>query len=166
MTLYNITQQQLEIISYLEEVGGEATDEVVKALEINRDAFKTKAEAYAHMMLNAESDVTAIDAEIKRLQALKKTKVNMIDRLKDALKNALMLFGAEDSKGIKRFETPILKLSTRKSQSVEVTNENALPAYCFVIKQEVSKTLIKQMIESGQPVEGAELKTNYSVVIR
>lgn len=166
MTLYNITQQQLEIISYLEETGGEATEEVVKALEINRDAFTQKAEAYSHIILNAESDVDAIDAEIKRLQALKKTKVNMVDRLKEALKNALLLFGAEDAKGIRRFETPLLKLSTRKSQSVEVTNENALPPSCFVIKQEVSKTRIKELIENGEELEGAVLKTNYSVIIR
>jgi hypothetical protein len=166
MTLYAITKQQLEIISYLEETGGEATDEVVKALEITRDAFDTKAEAYSHIILQQEGDILQIDAELKRLQALKKTKVNTVERLKEALKNALMIFGEIDPKGIRRFETATLKLSTRKSQSVEVFDEEALPQSCFVIKQEVSKTRIKEMIEAGEEVEGAALKTNYSVIIR
>jgi len=166
MTLYNITQFQLEIIAFLEESGGEANDEVMEALTIARDAFETKAEAYSHIILGAEADINAIDTEIKRLQALKKTKVNTVDRLKEALKNALLLFGSEDSKGIKRFETPLLKLSTRKSQSIEITDEKALPSSCFVVKQEVSKTLIKTLIENGEQIEGASLKTNYSVVIR
>lgn len=166
MTLYNITQYQLEIIAFLEESGGEANEEVMQALEIARDAFEVKAEAYSHIILDADSDILKIDTEIKRLQALKKTKVNMVDRLKEALKNALMLFGKEDDKGIRRFETPILKLSTRKSQSVEITDEKALPSSCFVVKQEVSKTLIKTLIENGEQIEGAALKTNYSVVIR
>jgi hypothetical protein len=97
---------------------------------------------------------------------LKKAKSNTVDRLKDALKNALLLFGVEDAKGIKRFETPLLKLSTRKSQSVEITNENTLPRYCFHVKTEVSKTLIKNAFERGEELEGAVMKTNYSVVIR
>jgi hypothetical protein len=166
MTLYNITQQQLEILSILEDNGGEATEEVVKALEITREAFQSKAEAYAHIILKEEGEADLIDAEIKRLQALKKTKSNNIDRLKDSLKTALLLFGSEDAKGIKRFETPLLKLSTRKSQSVEVINENALPRYCFHVKTEVSKTLIKEAIERGEQLEGAVMKTNYSVIIR
>jgi hypothetical protein len=166
MTLYNITQHQREIISYLEESGGEATEELLKFLEVTREAFEIKAEAYGYLILDAEANVTQIDAEIKRLQALKKTKTNMVDRLKEALKNALMLFGKEDSKGIKRFETPLLKLSTRRSESVEITDEKSLPSSCFVVKHEVSKTLIKTLIETGSVIEGAEIRTNYSVVIR
>jgi hypothetical protein len=166
MTLYNITQQQKEIISHLEESGGEATEELLQYLEVTREAFEMKAEAYSHIILDMDSDIEFVDLEIKRLQAIKKAKSNMVDRLKEALKNALMLFGKEDSKGIRRFETPILKLSTRKSQSVEITDEKALPSSCFVVKHEVSKTLIKTLIETGSVIEGAEIKTNYSVVIR
>lgn len=166
MTLYNITQQQLEIIAYLEEMGGEANEEVVKALEITREAFHGKAEAYSHIILKEEGEASLIDSEIKRLQALKKTKVNTAERLREALKNALLIFGDEDSKGIRRFETPYMKLSTRKSQSIEITDEGALPESCFVIKQEVSKTRIKELIEQGVEVEGAQVKTNYSVTIK
>jgi hypothetical protein len=166
MTLYNITQQQKEIIFYLERSEGEATDELLEYLNVTREAFEMKATAYSHIILEMESDIEFVDSEIKRLQALKKAKSNMVDRLKEALKNALMLFGKEDDKGIWRFQTPVLKLSTRKTQSVEITDEKALPSSCFIVKHEVSKTLIKNLIETGSVIEGAELKTNYSVNIR
>ena len=60
------------------------------------------------------------------MQALKKSKDKTVDRLKETLLAALMLFGQEDSKGVRRYETPLAKLSTRKSVSVEILEEGNL----------------------------------------
>lgn len=166
MNLWEITQEFLALASIIEEAGGEATDELMEELSISRENFSHKAEGYAKLILKWDSEIQAASDEIKRIQALKKTKENSVARLKETLKGALMVFGHEDSKGIKRFETPLVKLSTRKSTSVEITDENALPAGCFVVKREVSKTAIKEMLESGADLEGAQMKDNYSVVIK
>ena len=164
--LWEITQEFLALASLIEEAGGEATDEVMEELAISRENFAHKAEGYARLILKWDSEVDAASAEIKRIQAIKKTKENAVGRLKETLKTALLIFGQEDSKGIKRFETPLIKLSTRKSTSIEITDEQALPQEAFVIKREVSKTAIKELLEAGATIEGASVKENISVVIK
>lgn len=166
MNLWEITQEFLALASLIEEAGGEATDEVMEELAISRENFAHKAEGYAKLILKWDSEVDAASAEIKRIQAIKKTKENAVGRLKETLKTALLIFGQEDSKGIKRFETPLIKLSTRKSTSIEITDENALPQEAFVIKREVSKTAIKELLEAGAAIEGASVRENISVVIK
>jgi len=165
-SLWNITQEFLALASIIEEAGGEATDELMEELAISRENFAHKAEGYAKLILKWDSEIDAAAAEIKRIQAIKKTKENSVGRLKETLKAALLVFGQEDAKGVKRFETPLVKLSTRKSYAVEITDENALPEEAFVIKKEVSKTAIKELLEAGAAIEGASVKENISLQIK
>lgn len=164
--LWEITQEFLALASIIEEAGGEATDEVMEELAISRENFSHKAEGYAKLILKWDSEIDAAAAEIKRIQAIKKTKENSVGRLKETLKAALLIFGQEDAKGVKRFETPLVKLSTRRSTSIEITDENALPEEAFVIKKEVSKTAIKEMLEAGAEIEGASVKESISLQIK
>jgi len=164
--LWSITQEFLALASIIEEAGGEATDELMEELAISRENFAHKAEGYAKLILKWDSEIDAAAAEIKRIQAIKKTKENSVGRLKETLKAALLVFGQEDAKGVKRFETPLVKLSTRKSTSIEITDENALPQEAFVIKKEVSKTAIKELLEAGAAIEGASVKESISLQIR
>ena len=150
----------------MEENGGELTDEIAEELAIRRDNFKDKAEAYAKFILKLESEAEQAAAEIKRIQALKKAKENTVARLKETLLAALMVFIEEDAKGIRRYETPLAKLSTRKSQAVEVLDETILPSEFWVIKKEVIKSSISQAIKDGAEVPGAQLKDNISLSIR
>jgi hypothetical protein len=164
--LWQLTQDELSFISLMEENGGELTDEIAEELAIRRDNFQHKAEAYAKFILKLESESDQAAAEIKRIQALKKAKENTVARLKETLLAALMVFTEEDAKGIRRYETPLAKLSTRKSQAVEVLDEQLIPADFWVIKKEVSKSTISQAIKDGSEVPGAQLKDNISLSIR
>lgn len=150
----------------MEENGGEVNDEIMEELAIRRENFQYKAEAYAKFILKLESEAEQAAAEIKRIQALKKAKENTVQRLKDTLLAALMVFTEEDSKGIRRYETPLAKLSTRKSQSVEILDDTIIPDDFWVIKKEVSKSTISQVIKDGYEVPGAQLKDNISLSIR
>ena len=165
-SLWQLTQEELSFISLMEENGGELTDEIAEELAIRRDNFQHKAEAYAKFILKLESEAEQAAAEIKRIQALKKAKENTVLRLKETLLAALMVFTEEDAKGIRRYETPLAKLSTRKSQAVEVLDEQLIPADFWVIKKEVSKSTISQAIKDGEEVPGAQLKDNISLSIR
>lgn len=158
--------EELSFIELMEENGGELTDEIAEELAIRRDNFKYKAEAYAKFILKLESEADAAAAEIKRIQALKKAKENTIARLKESLLAALMVFTEEDAKGIRRYETPLAKLSTRKSQSVEVLDEASIPPAFWIIKKEVSKSEISKAIKDGESVPGAQLKDNIGLSIR
>lgn len=165
-TLWQLTQEELSFIAMMEENGGEVNDEIMEELAIRRDNFQAKAEAYAKFILKLESEAEQAAAEIKRIQALKKAKENTVLRLRESLLAALMVFTQEDAKGIRRYETPLAKLSTRKSQAVEVLDETLLPSEFWVIKKEVSKSSISQAIKDGEEVPGAQLKDNISLSIR
>ena len=166
MTLWEITQEFLTLASLIEEAGGEATDEVMEELAISRENFTHKAEGYSKLILKWESEVETCLNEIKRIQAIKKTKENAVARLKDTLKAALLVFGQEDAKGIKRYETPLVKLSTRKSQAVEILDEAELPDAFWVVKREVSKSSISEALKAGEEVPGAVMKENVSLQIK
>ncbi len=165
-TLWQLTQEELSFIALMEDNGGELTDEIAEELAIRRENFQAKAEAYAKFILKLESEADQAAAEIKRIQALKKAKENTVARLKETLLAALMIFTEEDAKGIRRFETPLAKLSTRKSQAVEVLDEKELPEAFWVVKKEVSKSTISEAIKAGEQVPGAQLKENISLSIR
>jgi hypothetical protein len=167
MNLYQITQEFLELASIIEDAGGEVNDAILEELAISRDNFSHKAEGYARLILKWDSEIEVASVEIKRIQALKKAKENSVARLKETLLFALQAFGQEDAKtGVKRYDTALFKLSTRKSQAVEITDETTLPDACFVIKREVSKTAIKKIIEEGLYLEGAGIKENVSLQIK
>jgi hypothetical protein len=165
-TLWQLTQDELSFISLMEENGGEVNDEIMEELAIRRDNFQSKAEAYAKFILKLESEAEQAAAEIKRIQALKKAKENTVLRLRESLLSALMVFTEEDAKGIRRYETPLAKLSTRKSVAVEILDEQIIPADYWVIKREVSKSTIGQAIKDGAEVPGAQLRDNISLSIR
>jgi len=167
MNLYQITQEFLELASMIEDAGGEVNDAILEELAISRDNFSHKAEGYARLILKWDSEIEAAAAEVKRIQALKKAKENSVARLKETLLFALQAFGQEDAKsGIKRYDTALFKLSTRRSQAVEITDEASLPDDCFVIKREVSKTAIKKLLEEGLELDGAGMKENVSLQIK
>jgi len=165
-TLWQLTQDELSFIAMMEENGGEVNDEIMEELAIRRENWQYKAEAYAKFILKLESESEQAAAEIKRIQALKKAKENTVLRLRESLLAALMVFTEEDAKGIRRYETPLAKLSTRKSQAVEVLDEQLIPADFWVIKKEVSKSNISQAIKDGAEVPGAQMKDNISLSIR
>lgn len=166
-SLWNITQEFLALASLIEEAGGEATDAVMEELAISRENFAHKAEGYARLILKWESEIDAASAEIKRIQAIKKTKESSVARLKETLLYALQAFGQEDDKtGVKRYETPLFKLSTRRSQAVEIVDETEVPDAFWVVKKEVSKSAISNALKEGEEVPGAVLKENYSVQIK
>lgn len=159
-SLFNITAEALELASALEE--GELTPELETALAINQNELQEKAINYAYVIKSLEGDISAIDEEIKRLQALKKAKTNAIDRMKESVSNAMQLYGME------KLTSPTLSLSLRKSESVEVDLTEALPNDFKITKVTVTpdKIAIKQAIKQGENITGASLKINYNLQIK
>lgn len=167
MNLWQLTQEELAFAALMEETGGEVTDEILEELAIRRENFEDKAHAYTKLILKWEAEVDAAAAEIKRIQAIKKTKENSIDRLRETLKTAVQAFGREDAKtGVRRYETALFKLSLRHSKAVSVVDDTLIPDSFWVVKKEVSKTAISNAIKEGTEVPGAELVENISLQIR
>lgn len=161
-SIFKIQAEYQQIVNELIENGGELTPELELALQITKDNFHSKSENYAFItrQFNAEMDI--IDAEIKRLQQAKKTREKAIERLKANIETAMITFEVD------KIETPLIKISFRKSESVEVEDVNTLPALYKVVKvsESADKLKIKDAIKSGILIEGCSIKVNKNLNIK
>jgi hypothetical protein len=158
--LYEITRETLELASLLETE--EFTPELEAALLINQDQLQVKAGNYAKVIANIQSDSDSIDAEIKRLKAMKDNKDRSISRLKEALRDAMLV------SGIDKIESSLFKLSLRRSEAVEVDVVEALPNAFQNVKNVVTadKIAIKEAIKRGENVMGARIVENFNLQIK
>jgi uncharacterized coiled-coil DUF342 family protein len=160
MNLYEITREALELASLLETE--ELTPELEAMLVINQEQLQAKAGNYAKVIANIQSDADAIDNEIKRLKAMKESRDKKVTWLTESLKNAMLV------SGIEKIESPLFKISLRRSEAVEVDVVEALPSSFQNIKNVVTadKMAIKEAIKKGQTVFGARIVENYNLSIK
>jgi len=162
MNIYKIQNEFQLIISEVINNEGEITPELETALTINKEQLQSKAVDYSYVIKQLDYDCEQIDNEIARLNKLKKVRSNLTDRLKNTVSSAMQLYEVE------KIETPLIKLSFRNSESVEITNESQLDA-CFIVTKTVTspdKKAIKDAIKNGEVVEGATISYNKNLQIR
>ncbi len=173
-SLFDLTDEQQRIEAALEAAGGELTPELEQAMDTNGEALVTKVDGYNAILRKADLQTEAIDAEIKRLQGLKRTKQNAAKSLRAYL---LWVMRTHD---IKKLEGTLCKIYRRRTRSVEIYDEplllkgvqgavdelNAqLPAWCSV-ELKVSKQEIKRAIEGGVPMQGARIADGESLIVK
>jgi hypothetical protein len=162
LNIYQIEKEYLELANQLIESGGECSPELELQLTINQEQLEQKARGYGFVVKQMESDVSIIDAEIKRLGELKKARLKTIERLETTVSNAMQLYQ------INKLETPTLKISFRKSESVEIDDESAI-SFAYLkekITYTIDKTAIKEAIKKGEVVAGARLQINQNIQIK
>jgi len=162
MNIYKIQNEFQLIIAEVINNEGEITPELETALTINKEQLQSKAVDYSYVIKQLDSDCEQIDAELKRLQQLKKVRTNLAERLKDTISDAMNLYEVE------KIETPLIKLSFRNSESVEITNESQLDSRFIVTKMvnTPDKKAIKDAIKNGVYVEGATISYNKNLQIK
>jgi hypothetical protein len=162
MNIFNIQTEYQLLVNELIENGGELTPELELTLQINKDNFHSKSENYAYITKQFDAEMDIIDNEIKRLQQAKKSREKTIQRLKDTIELAMLTFD------IDKIETPLIKISFRKSESVEVSDVNDLPNEFKVIKltETADKLKIKDALKSGVFISGCSIKTNRNLQIK
>ena len=142
--------------------------ESVEDLEVIRELIKqeiqNKSTGIVAVGRNLESNIAAIDTEIKRLQELKRLKQNNITRLKEYTKECMNI------QGIKKLETSLGNISIRKTPaSVKILDETKIPLEYLNVKQVTSidkKTLLDDL-KDGLILEGiAELSQGTSLTIK
>lgn len=162
MNLYELTTNQLALIQELVDNGGEVTPRIETELALNKEALEAKGLGYGFVVKQLESEVDVIDAEIKRLQAMKSSRNNAIERLKTSLSTAMQVYEVNELK------SPTLKISFRKSESIEVEDVNSLPSEYKVVKvtEQADKVALKEAIKSGEEIFGVTLKVNQNIQIK
>lgn len=158
-SLFDITLEQKSLINRIEELEGEITPEIEEQLIITEGQLKQKSIAYLEVIRKKEAFNNLIDNEIKRLQAMKKTNNNLVDRLKDNLLMAVNTFG--------NFTIGTQKFGTRKSSQVIVEDVNSLPKEYKTIKvtEAADKTAIKKALQSGKEIDGCFIQENLNLKI-
>lgn len=118
--IFEIQESLLDIFNQVEENEGELTPELEKQLIIKEDELKYKVKSYTDAIKYIENDLSLINEEIARLNALKKSKDKLIKKLKDIILYAVQQFGSQTKSGTKCIDWGTGKVSTRKSQVLEV----------------------------------------------
>jgi hypothetical protein len=162
ISIYQIEQSYNQLAEELIENGGELTTELAEQLAITEEQLQNKSVAYSFVIKQMDADIDTIDTEIKRLQAAKKQREKATEYLKERIKLAMELFG------IAEIKTPLVKINFRKSESVEVTDVNALPNIYKTVKvvETADKVAIKEAIKNGADIIGCKLVTNQNLQIR
>ena len=160
MNLYQLTQEAQYLAALLETE--ELTPELEAELLINQEQLQTKGINYAKVIANYQSEADQIDAEIKRLKAMKESRDKKVTWLTESLKKAMLV------SGIEKIESPLFKISLRRSEAVEVEIPEALPVDWQVKKVTITadKVAIKKAIKEGYSITGARLVENFNVSIK
>ena len=166
MNLYEIstelrkTYEKLENGEGINLETGEVDSEVQQALALTQQNLQTKAIDIGYVIKSFDDEIEIYEREIKRLTEIKDQMKKRKEWLKGNLSNAMQEFGIVELKG------KTIKLSFRKSESVEVTDIDALDEKFKRIKIEPDKTAIKMELKMGHNVEGARLVENQNLQIK
>ena len=162
MNIYQIQHEYLLLINQIIENGGEVTPQQELNLQITKDQLQDKGTNYAFVIKKLDAECDIIDAEIKRLSELKKVRQNACEHLKANISHAMQIFEVD------KIESPLIKLSFRKSQSVNVADVNSLPGEYKTIKvtEQADKMKIKQALLNGEVIEGCEIINSQNLQIK
>ena len=157
-TELEILQAQLTNEDLTEQERQLAEDRIIEIL----DSQENKYESILKVRSNKLAQEKMLQDEIARLQAKLKPIQNTVSRLEDYLDSSLR------TNGIDSLEVWTYKLSYRKSESVEITDETLLPAEYVKTKVTTApdKIAIKKAINDWQDVSGAVIKTNLNLQIK
>ena len=162
MKLYEIPEEYRKVLEgvQVDEETGEilGTDALVEfAGDLNETIKNTGL-----YLFELDSEAQQIDAQIKRLKALK----DGMKRRADTLKN-LMLY-AMTSCGLKKVSDPLVTVYLRKSTATIVDEMDILPKDLIRVKVETSPDLIAigKKLKAGEVVPGAHLEERQNVNIK
>lgn len=154
-SLYELQGTMLQIEQELDDNGGELTDELVVLLSDTELSIKQKADGYRAVIAKFSDKADAVDKEIKRLQALKKTANNAVERLKEYILRVMGTYG------IKKIEGEYCSMTRTATKSLEVNEEMLLAAHIekiaelqaslpdyLTVEVKVSKTAIKNKFKN------------------
>lgn len=177
LKLHELEQEYMSLLMAIEDGEGEITPELEQALQIVAEQKDKKLLGYHYVVVRHEGDIASIDREMARLKLLKEQATKRVELLKNHMLRALMLFGEDTGKDGKplmkltvKYGDSILQLSTRRSESVSIEDEDKIPAEYWrrppVPDMVVDKTELSKALKAGEEIPGASLSTKFSLVIK
>lgn len=164
MTLYELTNDYINLLALAEDPD---TDPEVLAdtLEGLDGQLEDKADNYAKVIRQIESDVNGLKAEIERLQARKTAAQNNIDRMKANLEQ--MMIATDKTK----FKTELFSFGIQKNPAKVVMDEqyieNVPEEYLKYKEPEIDRKKLAEDLKAGKDLNGiAHLEQSESLRIR
>ena len=135
---------------------GEFNEAMFEGLRIERDR---KIENIALWVLEDEAMAKSIKKQENKLKERREILEQRIEKRKEFLKYI--------SEG-RKIKTDRVTVSYRTSKAVKITNEEIIPIKYKTVKTavSVSKEDIKKDLQAGKTVEGAELETRVSTLVK
>jgi hypothetical protein len=147
MKLYELTEQYKELANL--DVEPELLADTLEGIE---GEIEIKAENLLSVVSNMSSDVDAIDNEIKRLQARKKTIANRQDWLREYLRSNM------EAMSIDKISCPLFTITLRKAtQAVSIGDLSLVPDEYKKVTVSPDKVKIKNDLKAGADIPGCEL---------
>lgn len=156
-TLYELTDQYKMLQNFIEENNVEGFE---LALSQIQGEIGEKLEGYAMVLKNIESDIAGIKAEEKRLADRRKSMESNIARIKENVADTLLTVEGN------RVKTEKFTFSFRKSTSVQIENDAAIPQQFIKVEKTISRAELAKALKAGEQIEGAQLVENQSLSIR
>ena len=130
------------------------------AEEGNKQALAAKADATCWVIEHLRGQAAYRQQQAKRLTALAAADNNRADALEDSLVLVLTRLQPKAT----RFSFPNHELTSRKSQAVEIDDEEALDPQWLTVTTTTKpdKAAIKEAIKAGQQIPGAQLLSRRS----
>ena len=160
MNLYEMTAEIRNLYEMLAEADAEDIDQIVSDAIEGIEADK-KVEGYCQVIKQLKADAEMLKAEKARIDRKKATAENAIERMRKALTD-FMEASHQD-----KVKAGTFSVSMRETASVNILNELDLPER-FLIPQmpKADKMAIKEALDNGEKVDGAELTFTKGVTIR
>lgn len=161
MQLYEITKNYENALNMVDS-DWVLSDEALQILDNMDISIKDKSNWICKVLQNIEWSISSIDNEIERLNKLKKSYKSNKDRLKEYIKFNL------EKMWIEKIDTDLFKISFRKSESVEITDEDTISKEYKkeITTMKVDKTSIKEALKEWKEIKWAFLKENNNLQIK
>lgn len=118
--IFNIKQEYIDLIDQIETSEGEITEDVSTLLELNKEDFKEKMDAYAGLIKILEAEIELAKDRIKSYQSKIKAKENTIERLKKVMLDALETLGDTNKAGKKILKTDEWSYFIKETPTVDI----------------------------------------------
>ena len=162
-TLYELTQDWIQLMNLLED--GADEDVINDTLEGLDYEIEDKAEGYAKVIRNIESDIVGLKAEIERMTDRKRVLENNITRMKNNLQAAMELTGKT------KFKTDLFSFNVQNNPAAVIMDEQYLEnipeGYLIPQEPKLDKKKLAADLKAGVDLEGiAHLEQSRSLRIK
>lgn len=157
--LYDLENTYLKIQSMIEN-DDELLHDTLDSIDFTND-YNRKLVGYGKVTLNIKSDIESLKNEEKRLHDRRKKLENKVSYLEGRMLDSMKLVGT------KSIVDPVLTIKLRQNKRVSIIDETKLSdKYLIPQAPKISKSDIKQDINDGIEVEGAEITEYTSLNIK